>query len=128
PSPANVVYASDDATDFAYLFAKELPTVIPPRQVLLILAGRPHKRSSATHLQELQEQAIVVLDGENDLLTADKIYDLILPHARRVGPNGVLILSIATHGFTTTNGEHVLLTPDASTDDQRGLALDAILR
>jgi len=127
PAPANVSYAADDATDLAYLFAKELPVLIPPRQILVILAGRPHKRASTTHLRELQEQAKVVIDGEDDLLAAGRVEELIREQAKKIGPHGVLVLSIATHGFTTA-GEHVLLMPDASTTDGRGLALNTIMQ
>jgi len=58
-APQDVRYAADDATDLAWLFAKELPSLLPPDRTLLLLSGRPHKRGSQEHLLVLQREGPV---------------------------------------------------------------------
>jgi hypothetical protein len=121
-APPDVRYAADDATDLAWLFAKELPSLLPSDRIDLRLSGRPHKRTSLEHLLILQREGSVTGTG----ISPDSIYAHIRESAMKVGPDGVLILSIATHGYTI-DGAHVLLTPDATTSDPKGVVLSRML-
>ena len=104
--PLAVRYAADDATDLAYLFANEL-RLLPPSHTVLMLSGQPNKERSRQRLRELQRDTHVILDD----VDAKRIGDAIAEQAPHVGANGVLVLSIATHGYTK-EGQHVLLTAD----------------
>jgi hypothetical protein len=121
-APPDVRYAADDATDLAWLFAKELPSLLPSDRIDLLLSGRPHKRVSLEHLLVLQREGSVVGTG----IGADAIYAHIRESATNVGPDGVFILTIATHGYTTDGG-HVLLTPDATTSNLKSVVLNRML-
>jgi hypothetical protein len=134
-SPAEVKYAADDAVDLAYLFTEELD-LLPPARTVLLLSGRHHKSITQRHLADLASQATVLQEMGGDDSQAAKedvsvkpelIYSQIASQAQKVGPRGVLILSIATHGFTT-NGQHILLTAEASTSDPKGVILTQVIQ
>jgi len=120
--PLDVRYAADDATDLAYLFANDL-RLLPPSHTVLMVAGRPNKERSRQRLRELQRDTRVILDD----VDAKRVSDAIAEQAPHVGPNGVLVLSIATHGYTR-EGQHVLLTADSGAANPKGLALSDIIR
>ena len=122
-APAEVRYACDDAVDFSWALVRDLPSALPAQRTLLLLSGRPDKEISQEHLLELQRQGAVVVAAAG----ADAIYDRIHRFAANVGRNGVLILFIATHGFTAGDA-HVLLTSDATKLKPRGVSLERMLR
>ena len=120
--PDDVRYAADDATDLAYLFANDLRLLSPSHTVLMI-AGRPTKERSRQRLRELQRDTQVILNG----IDAKRVRDAITGQSSHVGPNGVLVLSFATHGYTK-EGQHVLLTADSGVSKLKGVALSDIIR
>src|ERR1051325_5660130 len=120
--PLDVPFAADDATDLAYLFANEL-RLLPPARTVLMVSGRPSKERSRRHLEELRRSAHVVLDD----VDAKRVGEAIARQVPEVGPNGVLVLSIATHGYTN-GGQHVLLTADSGALTPKGIVLGDILR
>lgn len=121
-APPDVRFAADDATDLAWAFAHELPSLLAPDRTLLLLSGNPHKRISREHLLVLQHEGSVIAGG----MDADAIYAHVREVAAKVGTDGVLILAIATHGYTSA-GAHVLLTPDATIAQPKGVVLSRLL-
>jgi hypothetical protein len=123
-APLPVKYASDDATDLAYLFTREL---LPSSKTALILAGRPHKTTSQAHLTALVSEAKVIVDDRDSPVDAAAIYAEIREEAEHVEAGGVLIISIATHGYTTPDGRHILLMPDTTMHELQGVELAKLL-
>ena len=106
----SVPYAVDDAIDLAYTMAFERPTpLVAPNRIVLALAGKPQKSESQRHLQELRER------GADDLKppTHSKMLTLVEQQAAKVGPNGVLIIAIATHGSVGKRGQRYFLAQDS---------------
>lgn len=90
-----VPYAVDDAVDLAYLFALDARvSVIPPTHVVLALSGTPQKPRSREKLAELRRRGAKVEDA--DFTT---ILNLLNQQADLAGKDGLLVVSIATHGF-----------------------------
>lgn len=87
-------FAVDDAVDLAYLFSLELG-LVAPRNVLLALSGEPSKDASKRRLDDLKlAKAQVHSAGESDL------YALVQEQAGAAGPDGLLVVSFATHGIS----------------------------
>jgi hypothetical protein len=131
-SGLEVPYAADDAVDLAYLLIREL-RLLPASRAVILLAGHPGKPASRMHLEELRSSVTIVEDEEGpggflnrECVNAASISSHVRDQARRVGVGGILIVSMATHGFTT-NGQHRLLTADASDTDRRGVVLAQII-
>jgi hypothetical protein len=122
-APLEVPYAVDDAVDLAYLFTNELG-LLAPEHTAALLSGRPHKERSRQHLDTLTQRATVMLDD----VDAARVYDAVDKQLAQLGARGVLVLAIATHGYTTTGGQHVLLTADSGASMPRGVVLGEILR
>ncbi len=101
-----VPYAVDDAVDLAHLFALEL-RLLDPRRVALALAGEAAKEASRNRLKELQEAGATVGGA-----SATDIYKLLDRQTRAAGPEGLLVVSFATHGFSTT-GIQLLMAEDS---------------
>ncbi len=126
--PEPVDYAADDATDLAYFFVKERPAeLLPPTRTLLLLSGRPHKAQSLQRLQELQRDATVILAEGAVCLDAAMINRELDRHAPEVGRDGILILSIATHGMTVGN-QQLLLTSDSALSQPKGVTTGRMLQ
>lgn len=121
--PEDVRYAADDATDLAWLFAYELPSLLRADRTLLLLSGRPDKQRSKARLLALQREGARLVDH----FDAGDVYAQVRDFARQVGENGVLVLFVATHGMTA-GGAHVLLTPEATRTYVEGVHLDALLQ
>ncbi len=99
-----VRYAADDAVDLAYMFSLD-PRVllVPPDRVVLSLSGRPRKEASKRRLDELvRAGARIEPAGPSDIL------DLLQKQSAVAGPGGILIVSIATHGFTKDGVQYIL--------------------
>jgi len=99
-----VLYAVDDAVDLAYMFSLE-PRVglVRPDRVVLALSGRPHKIESKERLRWLKEHGARIVDAD-----AANIVDSLKTQAALAGRGGLLVLSLATHGFAR-NGESFVL-------------------
>lgn len=100
-----VPYAVDDAVDLAFRFALD-PRVghIPPRQVVLVLSGQPQKDESKKRLDELKEAGARIV---RDATTGD-ILHLLEEQAARAGDQGLLVVSIASHGFQQDGDAYIL--------------------
>ncbi len=103
---ADVPYAVDDAVDLAYLFALD-PGVrlhlVMPQRVVLALAGTPQKEESKRRLQELETAGAEVAHAtESDILR------LLQQQAAVAGKGGILIVSLATHGYISKGVPYVL--------------------
>jgi hypothetical protein len=102
-----VPYAIDDAVDLAYEFAVEnQPILVPPSGVVLALsAGQPVKPESRKKLAQL-----LAGGAERRAANAAEIVRALDAQSKRVGRNGVLIVSFATHGVNHQNTEYLLTT------------------
>jgi hypothetical protein len=127
--PEPVAYAADDATDLAYFFAKErkVTGLLPASRTYVLLSGRPHKPQSLQRLRELREEAHVVIAEGPVCIDAAMIYSLLDRLGREVGGDGILIVSIATHGFTVGD-QHVLLTSDSPVSHPRGVVVGRMMQ
>lgn len=100
-----VPFAVDDAVDLAYVFAFERRvSLVPPRRVMLVLSGRPVKPESRDHLRALRDAGIEVRHRAD---TAD-ILGALREQAALAGRDGMLIVSVATHGFLRDGNGYVL--------------------
>lgn len=103
-----VRYAVDDAIDLAYAVSldRSVPLVAPDR-VALALSGEAQKEASRRRLAKLKERgAIVQPAGQTDIVR------LMEDQAKRVGKKGILIVGIATHGFSD-DGLHYLVASNS---------------
>jgi hypothetical protein len=89
-----VAYAADDAVDLTFLFTHELHLLRLERTCLL-LSGVPSKKDSLAHLALLRDHLLV--DERPD---AEAILHAVDRASQRIGPDGILIISFATHGLT----------------------------
>lgn len=101
-----VPFAVDDAVDLAYVFAFDRRVcLVPPRRVVLVLSGRvPVKPESREHLRALREAgADIRFRAEAaDILAA------LREQTARAGREGLLIVSIAAHGFLRDGHGYIL--------------------
>jgi len=100
-----VPYAVDDAVDLAHRFALDQRVgLIPPRNVVLVLSGTPQKDASKQRLTQLKEAgARIVKDA-----TSGDILHLLKDQAASAGDEGLLVLSIASHGFQHNGDTYIL--------------------
>lgn len=129
-SDLEVPYAADDAVDLAWLFTHETKLLTPDRTALL-LAGGPTKDESRRNLAALRHEVRLIEDDRHtsagaECLNVATIASVVREQARMVGPGGILIVSFATHGLSH-EGEHRLLTADASSQTPRGVVLARIV-
>ena len=104
-SAEEVPFAVDDAVDLAYVFAFERRVrLVPPRRVMLVLSGRPQKKESAERLRALRNAGAEVRYRADaaDILAA------LREQAAVAGRDGMLIVSIATHGFLRDGNGYIL--------------------
>jgi len=127
--PPPVAYAVDDAIRLACFFAKEKraqPLLAASRTALLI-AGKPHTAETRQCLEELERDGLVVRAGGGVSINAATIYRNIDRLAGKVGRNGILILSISTHGYTVGN-QQLFLTSDSLQSQRKGVFLERMLQ
>ena len=115
---AEVQYAVDDAVDLAYVLAIDSKTrLVDPGRVVLALSGEPQKRESRRRLQVLVAGGAGVRSAaQPDLLT------LLQDQARAVGPNGVLVVSFATHGVSIDGTQYLLTASSLLHHRETGIA------
>lgn len=100
-----VPYAADDAVDLAYKFSlDQRSSLVPPRRVVLALAGRPQKEESQQRLRDLEAAGARVENA-----TSGDIENLLDEQVRLAGTDGLFILSLATHGFLDDTGDAYIL-------------------
>jgi len=100
-----VPFAVDDAVDLAYVFALERRvSLVPPRRAVLMLSGHPVKQDSRGRLRALQAAGADVRfrAGAGDIRAA------LREQAALAGGDGMLIVSMATHGFLRDGRDYVL--------------------
>jgi hypothetical protein len=104
-SVEEVPFAVDDAVDLAYVFAFERRvSLVPPRRVVLVLSGRPVKRESRERLRALKDA------GADVRFRADAVDILasLREQSTLAGRDGMLIVSVATHGFLRDGNGYIL--------------------
>jgi hypothetical protein len=100
-----IPFAVDDAIDLAYVFALERRvSLVPPRRVVLVLSGRPKKPESMGRLRKLREAGAEVRYRAD----AADILASLREQAAVAGRDGMLILSVATHGFLSDGNGYIL--------------------
>jgi len=101
---AEVPFAADDAVDLAHMFALDpRVSLVLPEHVVIALSGRPRKKESKQRLDELEARGAKVEQASPaDILT------LLQRQAATAGKDGILIVSLATHGFIDDGIPHVL--------------------
>lgn len=103
-STVEVKLAADDAVDLAYVFALDRRVaLVSPSRVVIALSGRPQKEESKRRLEELQQAGARIEKAE----TSD-ILMLLQRQAALAGKDGMLIVSIATHGFVRDGVSYIL--------------------
>jgi hypothetical protein len=100
-----VPYAVDDAVDLAYKFSLD-PRVglVPPRRVVLALSGTPRKEESQQRLAELRAAGARI-----EHATSGDILNLLKEQVAQAGTSGLLVFSLATHGFLDQKGDAYIL-------------------
>lgn len=91
-----VPFAVDDAIDLAYRFAlDEQVSLVPAERVVLALSGEAVKPESQRRLRELRDAGARVTTANDGEILA-----LLEQQAALAGRSGLLVVSLATHGFT----------------------------
>jgi len=118
----NVPYAIDDAVDLAYEFSvhNQPPLVAPSRVVLALSKGDPVKPQSRRKLAQL-----LAAGASRRSAQSAEILQLLELQSKRVGRNGVLIVSFATHGVSRGNTEYLLTTASRVTGPPSATVTDA---
>ena len=120
---ANVPYAADDAVDLAYaLVFGEKGHRLNPALVVLALAGEPVKGESRKHLRALED-----LGAKKVSATRENILAALQQQAGLVGNDGLLIVSFASHGFSSAGVAHVLTEESLQNDPQTAISTGDIL-
>jgi hypothetical protein len=119
-----VPYAVDDAVDLAYRFSLDQRVgLVAPRRVVLALSGEPQKKESKERLAELKEAgARIVHDA-----TEGDILNLLKEQSARTGKNGLLVLSLATHGFQQNGDAYILGSTSAFGVTETSLRIATLL-
>jgi Caspase domain len=103
-SLAVVQYAVDDAVDLAYVMAIERqPPLVDPSRVVLALSGEPQKEESRRNLEILRSAKADVRSASQT-----EILKLLSAQAAKVGKNGLLVVTFATHGVNEDGTQHLL--------------------
>ncbi|MEK6371964.1 MAG: caspase family protein [Acidobacteriota bacterium] len=118
-----VPYAIDDAVDLAYEFAMaQQPPLVPPDQVVLALSeGEPRKRESRAKLSKLLAAGALRRRAQQAV-----ILQLLDRQARRVGRNGILIVSLATHGVSASGAQHLLAEGSLAEHYETAISINTI--
>ena len=99
-----VRYAADDAVDLAYLFVFDHRTrLVPAGRVVIALSGLPEKPESRQRLETLQRAGVTIRRADQTDIVA-----LLRRQAALAGKKGILIVSLATHGFARAGDAYIL--------------------
>jgi hypothetical protein len=122
-SVAEVRYAVDDAIDLAYVLAID-PGVrlVTPQAVVLALSGRALKPESRQRLAQLVEAGATVTSA-----TREDVLRLLQCQSDQAGKEGVLIVAIASHGFTRKGVPYVLASTSLGQQPETALATGTVL-
>lgn len=116
-----VRYAADDAVDLAHLFSRQLG-LIDSHRVVLLLSGEPKKPASLERLRELESAG-----AKRHPATQVKILAEVKEQSSTVGEDGILVVSVATHGFSK-EGNYYVLAQNSNLDFviQTGVPISAL--
>jgi hypothetical protein len=114
----DVLFAVNDAVDLAYSFSIER-RMLPANQVLLLLAGEP-TGGSRERLQKL-----IAAGAIRQTARQADIYSLVQKQSKLAGEGGILVLSIATHGYSD-GAEHLLMAEDSLLDFRTGISAEKL--
>jgi hypothetical protein len=121
PALHPVLYAADDAVDFAHQFSIALQ-LIDPKKTVLLISGEPQKAESRDRLRVLVAAGVAL-----DQPSVGAVYHHAIELGRLTESNGLLVATFASHGFTE-GGTSVLAM--AGTRKRRpvlsGLRMDAV--
>jgi hypothetical protein len=118
-----VPYAVDDAVDLAYMFAMDRRVaLVPPQHVVLALSGAPRKTESKTRLTEL-----LAAGARRTGATKSEIDSELRKQAAAAGSHGILVFSIASHGFMDHGTEYILGRSSIYRDTQSSLSAARLL-
>jgi formylglycine-generating enzyme required for sulfatase activity len=111
----NPLYCSyDDMVDQAYLFSMELG-LIKPEKITLILSGTNLKNETRQKLDELENAqprgATVIRRATREQIEANAIRV-----AEEAGENGLLIISVCSHGYKHRGNDYIV-TSNSTRDD-----------
>lgn len=100
----DVEFAADDAVDLAHAFAIDPQSrLVSPSRVVIALSGRPQKKESKARLEELLRAGAREVPARHaDILLA------LQKQAAAASSDGVLIVSIASHGFVHDGIPYIL--------------------
>lgn len=100
-----VPYAVDDAVDLAFTFALDprVALVRPERVVLALSDPTPRKPISRRRLAELKRRGATVTSA-----TQTQILKALNQQAGAVKPDGIFIVSFASHGFSNDGAQYLL--------------------
>ena len=100
----DVPYAVDDAIGLAYMFVLDRRVhLIPPDRVVLALSGQPEKPEARRQLRELKRAGVQIRSASRE-----DILSLLQQQAALAGRDGILIVSLATHGFVDDGVPYIL--------------------
>jgi hypothetical protein len=115
----DVPFAADDAVDLAYMFAIERRVSLVRRdRVVLALSGKPVKEESQRRLEELRKAGAQIVEAK----TQSDILVQLRRQADRAGAGGILIVSLATHGFVSDGVPYVLSASSLIHDRETSLS------
>lgn len=118
-----VPYAVDDAIDLAHIFSMDQRVgLVPPKRVVLALSGEPQKEESQERLRELRNAGATIADA-----TSGDILHLMQEQAARAGSTGLLVVSIATHGFLRDADSYILGSTSVFGSPETSLRLATLL-
>jgi hypothetical protein len=104
-SVEEVPFAADDAVDLAYVLTLDRRvSLVPPRRVMLALSGRPVKPESRARLRALRDAGASVRFRAD----AADVRAALREQTALAGRDGILIVSIATHGFLRDGAGYIL--------------------
>lgn len=96
-------YAPDDAIALAHLFVLEL-RLIPPARARVALGGTSRSGRAAEQLGALKAAGVQMIGSDkNSLITA-----LRQIKAEASQPSGLIVVSVATHGFEDAGGQYLM--------------------
>jgi len=122
-SVAEVRYAVDDAVDLAYTLSLDPGiSLVQPRNLVLALSGETMKAESRLRLSRLVDAGATVAPA-----TRDEVLALLHRQADRAGRDGMLIVSIASHGFSSNGVLYVLTSTSLGQQPETALATDTVL-
>jgi hypothetical protein len=122
-SVAEVLYAVDDAVDLAYALSLDPGiSLVQPQSVALALSGEAMKAESRLRLSRLVDAGATVAPA-----TRDEVLALLHRQADRAGRDGMLIVSIASHGFSSNGVPYVLTSTSLGQQPETALATGTVL-